>query len=235
MLFAGTSSASKKLLPILALMFFCAAVQGQPYFCDKPSTELHYVRTVLEDGSVKWTNILYISSVDKSADGSATIHYTMMRKSRKGKDEMKNPAELSVRITPVGDTVMGIDETMMSSIKGFFPRMNVTARGADSILPGNMTPGDSLPEASAVATVMGVNYNVKVIERKVVRNETITVPAGTFDCVVVSEHKIEKAPGYNRDTVAETWYARGVGMVRHDTFQGGECVTSEVLVSIKSF
>ena len=235
MLITGTSSASKRLLPLLTLMFFCTVLQGQPYFCDKSSTELHYVRTVLEDGSVRWTNTLYIKFVEKSDDGAMTIRYTMMRKSRKGKDAMKNPAELSVHITPSGDTVMGVDETMISSIKGFFPRMNVTATGADSILPGNMTPGDCLPEASAVATVMGIDYNVKVIERKVVRNETISVPAGTFDCVVVSEHKIEKAPGYNRDTIAETWYARGVGMVRHDTFQGGECVTSEVLVSIKSY
>ena len=47
------------------------------------------------------------------------------------------------------------------------------------------------------------------------------------------ERKVEKGMGRNRHTVADTWYARGIGMVRHDTYSPElELQTSERLVSI---
>ena len=45
-----------------------------------------------------------------------------------------------------------------------------------------------------------------------------TVPAGTFDCIVVRERKIERGIGRNRDTLTENWYAPGIGPVRHDSY-----------------
>ena len=65
------------------------------------------------------------------------------------------------------------------------------------------------------------------------RSEVLSTPAGDFDCVVVSEHKVEKGPGRNRVTTALTWYARGTGMVRHDTYDRNmKLETSEVLIGI---
>ena len=65
------------------------------------------------------------------------------------------------------------------------------------------------------------------------RKETITVPAGTFDCIVIKEHKLEKAPLYKRERITYTWYSLGMGMVRHDTFfLSGAQECSEKLVSI---
>lgn len=223
----------RKFLIISTLALISSVLSAQPFFCDKAGTELYYVRTFADDGDVKWTNTLSIKSIDSAPDGSQTIHYSMMRSSADGDEQMKRPAELSVHITPGGDTVMSVGETMALSIKGFFPKMKVTATGEDSILPNDMKPGDILADASAVAKAMGISYSVKVIERKVIGEDTITTPAGTFDCVIVSEHKLEKAPGYSRDTVAKTWYARGIGMVRHDTYKKGVISTSEILMSIK--
>ncbi len=57
--------------------------------------------------------------------------------------------------------------------------------------------------------------------------------AGTFDCIVVREHKLEKAPLMKRDRITLTWYALGYGMVRHDTFFiNGDVETTEQLESI---
>ena len=41
--------------------------------------------------------------------------------------------------------------------------------------------------------------------------------------------------GRNRHTVADTWYARGIGMVRHDTYSPElELQTSEKLVTVRN-
>ena len=78
-----------------------------------------------------------------------------------------------------------------------------------------------------------MKYRVKVTDRKVLRYETISTPAGTFDCIVISEHKVEKAPVYKRETTALSWYSDGVGYVRHDTYNKNmHLETSEQLYSI---
>ena len=78
-----------------------------------------------------------------------------------------------------------------------------------------------------------MTMNVTVTERRVLGTDTLTTPAGTFPCVIVSEHKVEKGMMRNRVTTARTWYARGVGMVRHDTYDRNlKLETTEVLEKI---
>ena len=63
------------------------------------------------------------------------------------------------------------------------------------------------------------------------RHENISVPAGTFHCIVVRERKLERRPLYRNDRITLTWYALGYGLVRHDTFfLDGELESSEQLI-----
>ena len=75
---------------------------------------------------------------------------------------------------------------------------------------------------------------ITVIQRQVLRFETITTPAGTYNCIVIREQKSEKGMGRNRHTIADTWYSKGIGMVRHDTYNlKMELLTSEILTGIR--
>ena len=51
--------------------------------------------------------------------------------------------------------------------------------------------------------------------------------------MVVEEHKVESGPGHHRDVTNLTWYSKGIGYVRHDTFVKGVPDTSEILYSIE--
>ena len=74
---------------------------------------------------------------------------------------------------------------------------------------------------------------ITVTQRQVLRFETIQTPAGTYHCAVIRETKLEKGMGRNRHTIADTWYSKGVGMVRHDTYNLElELQTSEILTGI---
>jgi hypothetical protein len=85
-------------------------------------------------------------------------------------------------------------------------------------LPADMKPGDKLPDGRGTVKTGVMTHSREIIEREVLRYERVTVPAGTFDCIVVREHKIERGIGRNRDTLTENWYAPGIGPVRHDSY-----------------
>ena len=144
------------------------------------------------------------------------------------------PVSLSARLAQNGDVLMDISASLSSVFKNIFPNLNVSSEGSSTVLPSDMTAGDVLPDASCVVRAGALRYTVTVSERKVLRKETLSTPAGVFDCIVVSEHKVEKGPGRNRTTTAHTWYSRGIGMVRHDTYDKDSVLeTIEILEKIK--
>ena len=144
------------------------------------------------------------------------------------------PAELQASINK-GTVTIDVAESVAAVFRTLLPSgARITSSGGESSLPSDMTPGDVLPDVQASVKALGLTMKITVTEREVLRFETISTPAGVFDCVVVRERKVEKGMGRNRHTVADTWYARGIGMVRHDTYGPElELQTSEVLVTIR--
>ena len=101
-------------------------------------------------------------------------------------------------------------------------------------MPSHLSTRDTLPDVYASVRVFGLTMKITVTERKVLREETITTPAGKFNCMVIRERKVEKGMGRNRHTIADTWYAKGIGMVRHDTYDTDlKLLTSEILTAIR--
>ncbi len=175
-----------------------------------------------------------IDSVLYSADTSMVINYSSFMETKKGRGMMKAPVKMSAYISADGEVELDIASSMVSVLKEFlWDGADVTAEGGATVLPNDLIPGDSLEDAHGSVSALGMTMNVDVTERVVLRRETISTPAGTFDCVVISEHKVEKGMTRNRVTTAHTWYARGIGMVRHDTYDKKmRLETSEVLHSI---
>lgn len=208
-------------------------VAAQVYFCTAEGTELTYRRTLVKDGSTKWIDKWTIGQSVALADGGKRVNYSAFQCDAKGRSKMRRPASVYVDITAEGDVLMAPHKTLRQVAKTVLPKADITAEGALTRLPSSMKPGDRLPDASSRLQYAGLSYTANVTDRKVLRRETISTPAGSFDCIVVSEHKVEKAPGYNRVTTALTWYCDGLGMVRHDTCdKDGKLETSEVLEKI---
>ncbi len=218
----------------LVFMLLCISSGAQPYFCVEEGVQLKYVRKTVKNDKVKWTHTMTIDNVIYNVDSSINIDYSSYIEMRNSVGQMKSPVRMNVLIDSCGTVRMDIAATMVSVLQEFlWDGAEVTADGGISILPYSLTPGDSLVNSSGAVHALGMTMNVDVTERIVLRTETITVPAGTFDCVVVSEHKVEKGMMRNRVTTAHTWYARGVGMVRHDTYDKKmRLETSEVLEEV---
>lgn len=226
----------KRVIILLVLIRIAAiSTYGQgalPYFCMEEGATLEYVRRTT-DGDIKWYHTMRICNIESSEDG-AEVEYTSHILNRRGKGYYgEAPAELSALISE-GNVTLNVGESVAAVFRTIFPRNDrISSMGGLSTLPSDMVPGDTLPEAHASVKLLGLTMNIDVTQRGVLRFETIRTPAGEYECVVIRESKVEKGMGRNRHTIADTWYARGVGMIRHDTYNKDmELQTSEVLVSL---
>lgn len=93
-----------------------------------------------------------------------------------------------------------------------------TVKGECRGLPQNLEVGADLADYEIEIKVMFMKSKVSMQDRKVIGRETITVPAGTFDCYVVEETMTASAMMMKEKTVQKSWYARGIGMVKQETW-----------------
>ncbi len=97
--------------------------------------------------------------------------------------------------------------------------MEVEISGTNLIIPNDLLEGRELPDSNMNMTInmnpIKLKMNVNITNRKVSGKETITTPAGTFDCVVLS-YDFETKMGIKVSGTAKQWLAKGVGMVKQE-------------------
>lgn len=226
----------KQTLNILLFVFvltpLCAQNYPKGYFCTTKGAILKYERRTPSSGELWWRHTIYINDVTQRSDGALDIAYSMLFQS----EQVKLPIEGSVlalaTVLNSGDVQVDVAATTASALKSIFKTLTLKSEGGFSTLKAVATKGDTLQDVHAVVSWRAFRYTIDYTERRVLHHETIRVPAGTFNCIVVREHKLERRPFYKNDRITLTWYALGYGLVRHDTFfPDGRLESSEELVS----
>lgn len=88
--------------------------------------------------------------------------------------------------------------------------------------PNHPVEGQTLPDGHLTmrvknADITMLTMTVDITDRKVMGFETITTPAGTFECVKVYQSSTTKSIiKINSNTI--TWYCMGVGMIRSEDY-----------------
>ena len=217
---------------VFAFLATCLAKAQEPFFCVTPGTELYYERTSTKNGKLSQTTLFEISSVENKDEG-CLVSYCVTMKDHRGKDIFGGRTALTVDVAANGDTYMDFGESVRDFVKNILKDINITTTGNAALLPADMKPGDSLPDAHCELRWGMLSLTLDVIDRKVLRTETITTPAGTFECVVAREHKIENGPMHYVDTWSDSWYSKGIGYVRHDVMDVKKKLKeSEILICI---
>ena len=96
---------------------------------------------------------------------------------------------------------INIAEAAATVAKNRYSAFRFKASGGMSSLSPNVKPGDKLEEIHGKVECAGMKLTIDYTERVVLRKETVKVPAGTFDCIVIQERKVEKAPLIKRDNI----------------------------------
>ncbi|MEL6810352.1 MAG: hypothetical protein AAFP76_03335 [Bacteroidota bacterium] len=115
-----------------------------------------------------------------------------------------------------------------------FNGMETEISGTNVVLPNDLTVGQQLPDADLQVKVNmgGINMNMDFImsDRKVVGEESVTTPAGTFECFVITYSTSFKM-GMNRKGAAKQWISKGVGLVKQEDYNKKGKVTSSSLLT----
>lgn len=207
-----------RLLTVLLLTLLrLPAAAGEPWFCVTPGRTLVYERTRSGDGRLERRTEMRFTGV-RPDGGGRSVDYLLTVCGPDGRELYGGAAPMSVAIDADGGVLLDLGASIRAVLHNLLPHAEQRIGGTPALLPAELKPGDRLPDAHSVVKTGVLTHTVDITGREVLRFERIRVPAGEFDCVVLRERKVERGIGRNRDTVSENWYARGVGLVRHDSY-----------------
>jgi hypothetical protein len=108
--------------------------------------------------------------------------------------------------------------------------------GTDIELPNELSVGQALSDANVAMKIdmggMSMNMKVDMINRKVEKQESVTTPAGTFNCYVIYTDNESKMMMVNQSFPSRLWLAEGVGMVKQESYKkNGDLMSRTELTS----
>ncbi len=207
--------------------------QCNPFFDYNEGTSLTlttYNSKGKEEASQKMT------IVDKTSSGSREVLKTdITLYDKKGEEMFSNQIEMICE-----DGVFRMDLSRfappgMEQVEG----MSISYEGEGVTVPSELSVGKSLPDGNfsmkvnsdnpALAGMMG-GTSVAITDRKVVAKESITTPAGTFDCFKITSNTAvsTKMMGMTRtmETSSIEWISEEVGMVRTESYDKKDKLSS---------
>lgn len=112
--------------------------------------------------------------------------------------------------------------------------MEMDITGTDIEIPNNLEVGQQLQDANVTLSISMSGINMKttvdMTDRKVERKETVTTPAGTFECFVIYSNNLSKMMMVNKNFPSRIWLAEGVGMIKQESYkENGKLISSTEL------
>lgn len=174
--------------------------------------------------SVNSATFVEIKAVDAGFQG--TVAYTMSD----GKN--KDAGEGNYVIQCAGGVLkMDLSSMMNPAMTEAYQSMEMTMSGDGLQFPSSLAVGDVLPDgltridvASNGVSIVTLTFESK--NRKVEAREKITTPAGTFDCYRIREEITYNAMFLNRSYAIVGWYAKGIGLVKQETYDAKGVMSS---------
>ena len=113
--------------------------------------------------------------------------------------------------------------------------MSADVTGDELDLPSDLSVGQTLKDVTynvkvsmGTLTLMNRTYTVK--DRKVESQESLTTPAGTFDCYKVTFVTTGDKGGASKSAI---WYAKDAGMIKTENYKDdGKLLNRQVLVKL---
>lgn len=113
-------------------------------------------------------------------------------------------------------------------------QLDVTFDGFIPTIPCKLAAGQVLGTGVVEMTIGGMTTEVEITDNNVVAEETLTTPAGTFECFVIETKVSSRVLGMTVKGTAKNWYARGIGCVKSESYNAkGKVTASRILVETK--
>lgn len=116
--------------------------------------------------------------------------------------------------------------------------MEVKTNSATLYYPTILTVGSKLPDNEFTAdTYTGgmkiMSMGLKVTDRKVESKESLTTPAGTFECYkITSNQSIKSIFNFSMQTIE--WFAPNVGVIKTEVYRKGDLTSTTMITKISN-
>lgn len=176
-------------------------------------------------GKLSGTNRQKVISYQGSSNSfTAKVHSTVMDK--KGKEVMQGDLDFKCQDgTMIIDMRNFINEEQMKAFQNYEMQM----QGENLEVPNTISVGQTLKDGSITMTAANspipMNMSVSITDRKVVGKESITTPAGTFDCYKITSNstvKTKMAIGMTIEFSTIEWLAPKVAVVKSESYRKGK-------------
>lgn len=217
----------------LICTFFCITSTVISQDCSKyyPMNEGTKFQITMYNKKDKMSGVMDYE-VKEVSGNTATMFYEMA--DEKGK--MITSSEYGITCSDDGVTI-DFSSMMSPGVMGQYEDMEVEMSGTDLLFPNNLSVGQSLPDADVLMTVkmppMNMKMTMKFLNRKVEGNETVSTPAGDFECYVIT-YDTESKMGIKMTMSSKLWLSEGYGMVKQENYnKKGALIGSSVLTSFE--
>lgn len=188
-----------------------------------------------------------ITAYDKTGKTAAVIDYTILKTTKTSEGEVatmkssvrdekgKLIAETEYNATCDGNKISIDYKSMVSPMMmDQFKDMEYDISGTDLEIPNNLAVGQTLPDAQMIMNIsmsgIKMNMELSITNRKVIGKESVTTPAGTFNCFVITSDMTTKM-GVSQTSNSKQWIAEGVGMVKQEDYQKGKVSSTSLLTA----
>lgn len=200
-----------------------------------PASKGNQIELTHYDGKDKLTghNLTTITST-REENGTYYWNEHLQGYDDKGKMTFETDAEMSCTGGEFHLSMKNmVPQQQMQGMQG----MEMTIEGGDMTFPSSLAVGQTLPDAyisikagSGGMTIM--NMELHITHRKVEAKETITTPAGTFDCFRMSEDVSMKMM-FSVKSHSVSWMAPGAGLVKQESYDDkGKLMGKELLTKL---
>ena len=178
--------------------------------------------------------IIRISGVSETGVGvTATVNSKFIPE-KKNQETFEATSEVTCK-----EGTLQMDISMnMAQMTSQFSSMEVSMEGDPLMIPSDLSVGQTLPDATTkIKTGMNgmslMSVTLSVTDRKVEGKETVTTPAGTFECYKIVQTTSMKTI-MSKSFTTEEFYAEGVGLVRTNTYKkNGKLESYQELLSLE--
>ncbi|WP_047416456.1 hypothetical protein [Cellulophaga sp. Hel_I_12] len=223
------------LLLILAVNFASGQVHCSKYYPFEEGTSFQY-SMFDKKGKPDGTSNYKVNSVINSG-GETIAEMSVILLDKKGNEIVTS--NYTIICTDSGVKI-DFQSLMPSQMLEQYKEMDVQVdlSGTDIELPNDLSVGQELQEANVTMNVKMAGMNMKtmvnMMNRKVEKIETITTPAGSFECFVIYSENESQIMGIKKTFPSRLWLAEGVGMVKQESYQkDGDLISATELTKFK--
>lgn len=225
---------TKRILSVITLVFLLSgAISAQDCGYYSMSKGMVFGYQTL-DAKGKVTGTQRTTCLDVSTLGAATL-YKVKAEYSDSKDNLTT-REFEMRCED-GNFYMDMQSLIDPKSMEGFKDMEVSVDANAMMYPSALIAGQTLPDASitisaATGGVNLMNMVINITNRKVIGSESVTVPAGTFDCYKIT-YDVETKMMFKIVSSVTEYINMGVGSVKSETYdKKGKLAASTVLVEL---